>query len=644
MALLSEERYALCPLWQNLVQFWPHELVALTRNSCVLLKIFPNLELIWLKADPLAPFSQLLEKVQSLGSRQSKCELIVCLEEANLEQIEQLLALGADEVLFLTAVLAKPIILPKTVISLKAQKDRILQLQNDIGRQQKALQSKADFVTWLSHEIRTPMNGVLGMTDLLQQSPLTLDQMEMVEVMGRSGRRVVDLLSEILDMSRIEAGKMNQHVQDFQLRRLIEDSITLYAGDANLRGLVIGNLVDRDVPDSLLGDERKLGQILNNLISNAVKYTSTGHVLIFVRVEAWEGEYCRLLIEVQDTGHGIAAEELNKVFAVFEQTQSSAFSRSPSSGLGLSLTKNLVELLGGSIHLKTRLGEGSTFSCSMPFLVREEAAQAPDLKLLSKTAVVFSYDQDRLKILKKMLELGGIRVMVGQKNEPLPEADWYFFGEQNDWNNRHHGSWTNRQHQRAYVLRNPIADRLLPPESRHLTLPQACEFIDLPLRQSDLYRRLSSEPSQDSSSPSVRADLARRLMSFQGARILVVDDDPVNLQVAERQLKRLKAEISLASSGVDALEWLEKKHFDLIFVDCQMPHMDGFEFVKILRQLPQLIPGTPVIALTALGRDEDRERALQGGFSDFLAKPAQLEDVQKLLGRWLPREIKSLES
>jgi CheY-like chemotaxis protein len=127
-------------------------------------------------------------------------------------------------------------------------------------------------------------------------------------------------------------------------------------------------------------------------------------------------------------------------------------------------------------------------------------------------------------------------------------------------------------------------------------------------------------------------------MTFEGSRILVVDDDPVNLKVADKQLKKLKAETTLASSGVDALEWLEKKHFDLIFVDCQMPHMDGFELVKIMRSMAQVIPGTPVIALTALGRDEDREKALQHGFTDFLAKPAQLEDIQKLLGRWLLQE------
>ncbi len=551
MALLTEERYVLCPVWRQLVLFWSHELVALNRDTPVLLKIFPNLEAIWIKAETEAPLERLLTLVDSLALRDSGCHLIVCLDKATPAEMQELLDHGVDEIVFQAGIMAEPLVLQKTLIALNARRERTEALKSHIIRHQKALQNKTEFLAWLSHEIRTPMNGVLGLLELFPQHNLDSEQLEMLDVMERSGHRVVDLLSEVLDVSRIEAGKMNRVTRDFYLRRLIEDSLRLYARDARERGLIVGSLIEPDVPDALRGDERKFSQILNNLISNAVKYTKQGQVLVKVRVEGWEGEACRLLIEVQDTGHGIEPAELDKLFAPYEQTHSAQFSRSPSSGLGLSLTKNLIELLGGSIRVQSRPGQGTTFTCTLPFAVQDEIL-TPDA-LIAGPASSVSHDVKRV---------------------PLQPS----------------------RSTRAYVLRHPQSPRV-----------------------------------------SSTANVAETL-TFEGARILVVDDDPVNLKVADKQLKKLKAETTLVSSGVDALEWLEKKHFDLIFVDCQMPHMDGFELVKIMRGLSHVIPGTPVIALTALGREEDREKAIQHGFTDFLAKPTKLEDLQKLLDRWLLRD------
>ncbi|WP_141734843.1 response regulator [Oligoflexus tunisiensis] len=549
MALLTEERYVLCPVWRQLVQLWSHELVAVNRNDPFLLKHFPSLEAIWLKAEPNAPLNQLLAQVDSLALRETRCHLIVCLDEATEELMQELLDHGVDEIVFQSGIMAEPLILQKTIMTLNARRAHTEQLKAHIIRHQKALQSKSEFLAWLSHEIRTPMNGVLGLAEVFSRQGLTADQQEMLDVMGRSGRRVIDLLSEVLDVSRIEAGKMNRVTRDFQLRQVIDDSIRLYTRDAQARGLMIGSVIDPDVPNALRGDERKLSQILNNLVSNAVKYTSAGHVLVKVRVEGWAGTTCRLLLEVQDTGHGIAPDELDKVFAPYEQTHSAYLHSGPSSGLGLSLTKNLVELLGGSIHLQSQPGRGSTFTCVLAF----DAAP---------------------------------RASLSQDANPGPDL------------------LRQPTARRDYVLRHPGSSRPAGAESENV-------------------------------------DTGRAPLTFEGAHILIVDDDPVNLKVADKQLKKLKAETTLASSGVDALEWLDRKHFDLIFVDCQMPHMDGFELVRIMRGMSQEIPGTPVIALTALGREEDREKALQHGFNDFLAKPAQLEEIQKLLDRWLPRETQN---
>jgi signal transduction histidine kinase/ActR/RegA family two-component response regulator len=560
MALLTEERYALCPVWRQLVQFWSHELVAVNRNEPFLLKHYPNLETIWLKAEPNAPWSQLLAQIDDLALRDARCHLIVCLDEATVAAMQDLLEHGVDEIVFQAGIMAEPLVLQKTLLTLSARRAHAEQLKAHIIRHQKALQSKSEFLAWLSHEIRTPMNGVLGLTEVFSRQGLSAEQQDMLDVMGRSGRRVIDLLSEVLDVSRIEAGKMNRVTRDFQLRQVIEDSVRLYTCDAQARGLMIDSLIEPDVPDALRGDERKLSQILNNLISNAVKYTSVGHVLIKVRLDGWEGMTCRLRLEVQDTGHGIAPDELDKVFAPYEQTHSAQLHRGPSSGLGLSLTKNLVELLGGSIQLQSQLGRGSTFTCTLAFELTDEKEPMAWMEPRAATSQDESARPDRLR---------------------------------------------QSTARRDYVLRHPGSSR-----------PQVGELECV--------------------------EAGRLPLSFEGAHILIVDDDPVNLKVADKQLKKLKAETTLAASGVDALEWLDRKHFDLIFVDCQMPHMDGFELVRIMRGMSQVIPGTPVIALTALGREEDREKALQHGFTDFLAKPAQLEDIQKLLDRWLPRTTQNV--
>ncbi|MCX6129649.1 MAG: ATP-binding protein [Proteobacteria bacterium] len=521
MTLITDERYTHCPLWQKLVQIWPHELLAISHNSLILNNILPDLEMIWVKAKQDDSLEALLAELSAFRERTRSCGLVVCLESAGPTEMDQLFAEGVDDIILLAPVLSEANLLYKTWLSWQETRKRQLHFSGQIERSEQALQSKTDFLGWLSHEIRTPMNGVLGMVELLQASTLDPDQKELVDVMERSGQRLLNLVNEVLDLSRLEAGKMNHNVRQFRLRQLLDDSLALFKAGANSRGIQLYNLVEADVPDAYCGDENKLGQILNNLLSNAVKFTQKGQVVLNVRVEAWEGEQCRLQIEIEDSGHGIAAEEQDKIFAPFEQTQSSHTYQGASSGLGLSLSKKLVELLGGTIKFRSVLGQGSTFTLSLPFIVDQSEPQNLSFSSLKPNVLT-----------------------------PIP-------------------------------------------------------------------------------------------MHIQDARILVVDDDPINLKVAERQLKRFSTEVTLAHSAVEALDLIEKKPFDLLFVDCQMPYMDGFELIQIMRARSQLASHTPVIALTALGRDEDKERVLQSGFSDYLAKPARFEAIQDILGRWLSSRSKS---
>ena len=521
MLVMTEERYAQCPVWQGLVRLYALELVAYARCDNSLVRIFPQLETLWYKPEKGVADTEVLKVVGRLHENNPDLDIILCLERADDENMETFLSHGARDIIFIDEFAGDLRPIRASLHRLRQRRRFEAEQAHALALAKQALQSKAESLVWLSHEIRTPMNGVLGMMEILQTTELTADQHELLEVMSRCGQSMIELVSDVLDLSKLEASKMEVRKKSFDPRRLINDGLQLYRREADKRHIKLIAIVAPEVPETVVGDERKLMQILNNLISNAVKYTPVGSVRVSVRLENQDDSSITLKFEIKDTGYGISREQLPRVFAPFEQTDSEAVSLRPGTGIGMSLTKQLVELMGGTIGITSELGKGSTFEVSLNF--------------------------------------------------GIPPF------------------WSNDQAPGIGIAR-----------SGPVSKPQRVAEV----------RRLGS-----------------------GKHILVVDDDPINLKVARRQLTRLASQVTVASSGVEALELIEKNSFDLIFVDCQMPHMDGSELLQIMRKLPEMSDYVPVIALTALA--QDRLHILAEGFDDYLAKPARLEDIVEVLEKWL---------
>jgi len=529
--------------------------------------------------------------------------------------------------------------------------ERTRELEQRLRRAEALTRSKDDFLANMSHEIRTPMNGVLGMAELLAGTELDKRQRRFVDSMRAAAETMMRIINDILDDSKIEAGKMDLVQEPFDVRELAEQAGQLYAGQAESKKLEMICRIEPTVPSIVVGDALRLRQVLGNLLSNAVKYTDHGEIEIRVGLDDSRDGQCRLHFSIRDTGPGIPAADHTGVFEAFTQLDNG--SRTGGTGLGLSIANRLVRLMGGEkIALTSEVGRGSTFSFVLPFEIKVANAvpnRASD-EFSGLRVLVVDDNATSYMLLEEMLSNWSVEVSVLNRAKLVGDRmhDVATRGKPFDIVLLDHNlpDATTEQLLRTirldpaiagtYVVLLSALDFNASYEGTQAIAPDVC--IAKPVRQQLLRSALeaSRQPRKAFLAPSAPVERAstteRDEQPALGLDVLVVDDNAINREVAIAMLAELHCTVVLAEDGLAAVAHAQQRRFDAILMDCQMPGMDGYAATEAIRrhESERGLPPTTIIALTANVMARDRERCLAAGMNAFLAKPfkgAQLLEV-----------------
>ncbi len=506
-----------------------------------------------------------------------------------------------------------------------------------------AARLKAAFLANMSHELRTPLNGVLGMLDLLRASPLGVEQREYAEIAYRSGDVLLTLINDVLDFSKIESGRMKLEQTPFDVRQLLEEALEAIALRTTAKGVELSALIAPNLPHTVNGDPTRLRQILINLLGNAEKFTSHGEIFVSATyVEDHDGQL-RLRCDVVDTGIGIAPEAQARLFKSFVQADDSTTRRFGGTGLGLAIVKGLVEAMGGEIGLRSEPGRGSLFWFTVCLQrVAAEAVDISDARLRGRRALIVSSNANQRMVMQHLLTDFNMHhdqaLDTAEMSVKLCAA-------------------SGRAEKYAVVLLDlptvgenilqQIASSgarllvLVPFGQSRFAMP-GVHTVSKPLRRHSLHAAILRSLDCAMSS-SMHANAARR-PALPRHRILVVEDNKINQQVIVSMLKSLAQNVDVAENGHLAVEALERASYHLVFMDCQMPVMDGYQATRRIREKEQqgwraaTAPRLPIIALTADATKEVVNRCLADGMDDHLAKPVTTDAVRKKLVRWLKLE------